>query len=354
MGDDPTKEGAGRNRRPLHRLGDLGASVGRKAPKRRSTRLIIQGGFALLIFGFLVVTVVSQWSELREKGVAFDLVWLVPGAAAMLAFYTLSAVAWGLILRLMGSPITPAAAQRSWAEPLLVRYIPGTVLFVLARVLLAEKAGVPRRVSSAGIVYEQAVSISAALTIASWFLIAHPDTQNLWIRWLPLLIIPAIVSFLHPRIFGPASGRVLNALGRSPLPRTMSFSGVLTVYGCYLGLWALMGVGVFFAARSVYFVELADFAIVASSQMIGYLAAVVSAVTPAGLGVRDAAFAWAVKAALPSSSFGVGAAIAIAVRATQTVVELVYVGVVTSLWRRKERSVAAKAGTAGPGTGVRE
>ena len=69
--------------------------------------------------------------------------------------------------------------------------------------------------------------------------------------------------------------------------------------------------------------------------MIGFLAAVISAVTPAGLGVRDTAFAWAVKTALPSGSFGVGAVIAIAVRAVQTVVELIYVGAVTLISRRR-------------------
>ena len=255
----------------------------------------------------------------------------------MLLFYALSASVWGLILRLLGSPVTPAEAQRIWAQPLLVRYIPGSVLFVLARVLLAEKVGVSRRVSTAGIVYEQAAAVSAALSIATWFVIDHPDTQDLWIRWLPILIIPLMVAFLHPRIFGPVTAKVLTALGRQPLPQLMPFTGVLTVYACYLGLWSVMGVGVFFAARSVYDLGIADLPTAAAAQMIGYLAAVISAVTPAGLGVRDGAFAWAVKVTLPSGSFGVGAAIAIAVRATQTVVELIYVGAVTWMARRQKR-----------------
>jgi glycosyltransferase 2 family protein len=335
MEEEPTTDGQGRPNGMLHRIGHLGATIGRQKPKKKSTRLIVQGGVAVLIFGFLVLTVVSQWSELREQGVAFDLIWLVPGVAAMLVFYTLSAALWGLILRFLDSPVTPAEAQRIWAQPLLVRYIPGSVLFVLARVLLAEKVGVSRRVSTVGLVYEQAASISAALSIATWFLIAHPDTQELWIRWLPILIIPVMVTLLHPRVFGPLTTRVLTSLGREPLPKMMPFRGVLTVYLCYLGLWSIMGVGVFFAARSVYSLDLSDFPIVAASQMIGFLAAVVSAVTPAGLGVRDAAFAWAVKAALPSGGFGVGAAIAIAVRATQTVVELIYVGVISWLARRR-------------------
>ncbi len=335
----------------LHRIGKIGATLGKQGPKKRSTRLLLQGSLAFLIFGLLVYTVVSQWSELREKGVAFDLIWLLPAVALMLVHYVSCAAVWGLILRFLGSPVAPAEAQKIWAQPLLVRYIPGTVLFILARILMAEKAGVSRRVSTAGIVYEQAASIAGALTIATWFLIAHPDLEGQPVRWLPLLMLPLIVTMLHPRIFGPIANRLLTALGRDPLPRLMRFRAVIAIYVSYVLIWAIMGIGVYFAARSVHFFDLGDMAIVAASQMIGFLAAVASAVTPAGLGVRDAAFAWAVKVALPSGSFGVGAAIAIAVRATQTVVELIYVGVVTVLARRNvPASRPPNNGASGDGT----
>lgn len=319
----------------LHRVGKFGATLGKQAPKKRSTRLLLQGSLALAIFGLLVYTVVSQWSELREKGVEFDLVWLLPAVGFMLLHFVCCAAVWGLVLRFLGSPIPATEAQKIWAQPLLVRYIPGTVLFILARILLAEKAGVSRRVTVAAIVYEQAVSIAAALTIATWFLIAHPDLAGQPVRWAPLLLLPLIVTMLHPRIFGPVANRLLTMLGRERLPQLMRFRAVISVYLLYVMIWAVMGIGVYFAARSVHFFDFGDVAIVAASQMIGFLAAVASAVTPAGLGVRDAAFAWAVKVALPSGSFGVGAAIAIAVRATQTVVELIYVGAVTALARRK-------------------
>lgn len=319
----------------LHRLGHLAATVGKTGPKKKSTKVVLQGLLALLIFGFLVFTVVSQWSELKQKGVEFDFIWLIPALLMMLLYYLGGAAIWGLILRFLGSPVPALETQKIWSQPLLVRYIPGTVLFLLARVLLAEKAGVQRRVTTAGLVYEQATSIAAALTIATWFLIDHPDLQDQPARWLPLLILPLMVGLLHPRIFGPVSKRLLHALGRESLPQLMRFRGVVTIYCSFLVVWAIMGVGVFFAARAVHHLNLDDLAIVAASQMIGYLAAVASAVTPAGLGVRDAAFAWAVKVALPSDSFGVGAVIAIAVRAAQTVVELIYVGGVTLITRQE-------------------
>ncbi|HET7589421.1 MAG TPA: hypothetical protein VFK14_04455, partial [Solirubrobacterales bacterium] len=72
---------------------------------------------------------------------------------------------------------------------------------------------------------------------------------------------------------------------------------------------------------------------------VGYVAALATLIAPAGLGVRDAAFAWAVKGATPGSSFAVGSLIAIAVRGVQTVVEVLYVGIVTALGRREGWSI---------------
>ena len=64
-----------------------------------------------------------------------------------------------------------------------------------------------------------------------------------------------------------------------------------------------------------------------------------AALLPAGLGVRDAAFAWAVKAALPGRSFAVGSLISIAVRGVMTVGELMYVALVTAMGRREGWSI---------------
>lgn len=339
----------GRKADALRRIGSLAASVGRTGPKRRSSRLLLQGGLTFAIFGLLVYTVASQWSGIRQQGIEFNLVWLLPAVPLIALFFVGSALVWGLILRLLGSPVGLADGQRIWAQPLLIRYIPGTVLFVFARILMAERAGVSRRVSVAGLVYEQAATICGALTVASWFLIAHPDLQGNPIRWLPLLVLPVIALLLHPRVFGPLAIRALTALGRDPLPRLMRFRDVMAVYLAYVAIWTVMGLGVFCAARSVHYFGAGDLATVAASQSIGFLAAVASAVTPAGLGVRDAAFAWAVKVALPGGSFGVAAALALAVRAVQTATELLYVGAVTLVTRRSTVRLPSATGSGSAG-----
>jgi glycosyltransferase 2 family protein len=303
--------------------------------------MALQLGIALLIFGFLVLTVVSQWDEVRQEGVHFQVLWLPPALCVLAGFYVLGALGWDLILRFLGHRIGFVQAQVAWGQPLLARYVPGSVLYVLGRILLSERAGVPRRTTLASIVYEQAISAAAAVAVASYFFVSHPDLQDQPLRWGVLLVVPAAIVILHPRVFGPLANRLLAAFGREPLPATMPLRGVLVMLVFYAVNWCIAGVGVYLVARSVRFVPLSDLPVVGSAQAIGYVAALITLVAPAGLGVRDAAFAWTVKVALPSRSFAVGSLIAIAVRAVLTVVEVLYAGVVTALGRRHGWSLPA-------------
>jgi hypothetical protein len=295
----------------------------------------LQLAVAILIFGFLVLTVVSQWDEVREEGVGFEVEWMPPAFLVLGLFYVMGGFGWDLILRFLGHRIGFMQAQVAWGQPLLARYVPGSVLYVLGRLLLSERAGVPRRTTLASLVYEQALSASAAVAVASYFFVSHPDLQDQQLRWAVLLVVPAAIAVLQPRVFGPLANRALAAFGREPLPGTMPMGGVVTMLAFYALNWCLAGVGVYLVARSVRFFPLDDLPIVGSAQAVGYVAALLTLVAPAGLGVRDAAFAWAVKAALPGRSFAVGSLIAIVVRAVLTVVEVLYVAAVTALARRR-------------------
>ena len=324
----------------LHRLGDAGARFGNRPPRSKRVRLAIQLGLALLIFGFLVLTVIDQWAEIQSKGVHFHVLWLIPAFAVLPLFYVLSAFGWDLILRFLGYRIGFGRAQVAWGQPLLARYVPGSVLFVLGRVLLSERAGVPRRLTLASIVYEQAISATSGVAFAAYFIISHPDLQGQPLRWAVLLVIPAAIAILHPRVFGPLADRVMRAFGREPLPEVIPLRGVLTLIVFYTLVWGVVSVGIYCVARSVTTIPLnaGEVLTVGSAQAIGYVAALLTLVAPAGLGIRDAAFAWAVKGAV-GGSFAVGSLIAIAVRGVLTIVELVYVGLVTALGRREGWSI---------------
>jgi hypothetical protein len=324
----------------LHRIGDAGARFGTRPPRSKRVRLAIQLGIAIVVFGFLVLTVVNQWSEIQDKGVHFHVLWLIPAFIFLPLFYALSALGWDLILRFLGYRIGLGRAQVAWGQPLLARYVPGSVLYVLGRVLLSERAGVKRRVTIASIVYEQAISATSAIAFAAYFLIGHPDLEGQPLRWLVLLLVPLAIAILHPRVFGPLANRVLRAFGREPLPEVISLRGVLTLLLYYLLVWGVVSLGMYSVARSVTTIPFTfdEVLTVGSAQAVGYVAALLTLVAPAGLGIRDAAFAWAVKGAV-GNSFAVGSLIAIAVRGVLTVVELLFVALVTALGKREGWSI---------------
>lgn len=324
----------------LHRIGEAGARFGTRPPRSRGVRLALQIGIAVVVFGFLVLTVVDQWQEIKSEGVHFHVLWLIPAFVILPFFYVLSAYGWDLILRSLGYKIGFGRAQVAWGQPLLARYVPGSVLYVLGRVLLSERAGIPRRITVASIVYEQAISATSAIVVAAYFIIRHPDLQGTPIRWAVLLLIPAAVTILHPKVFGRLSTKLLGAFGRDPLPVVMPLRDVIGLIVYYSLNWIVIAFGIYSVARSVTFIPFNDVLLVGSAQAIGYFAALVTIVAPAGLGVRDAAFAWGVKAALPGRSFAVGSLISIAVRGVMTVAELMYVGVVTLMGRREGWSIA--------------
>jgi len=323
----------------LHRLGDAGSKIGTKPPKSKRVRLALQVGLAVLVFGFLVLTVIDQWSEIQNEGVHFHVLWLIPALIILVLYYVLAAFGWDLVLRSLGYRIGFGRAQVAWGQPLLARYVPGSILYVLGRVLLSERAGVPRRISLASIVYEQAISATSAIVVAAYFIIRHPDLQGYPERWAVLLVIPVALTILHPKVFGPLSTKALRAFGRDPLPVVMSLRDVIALIVYYSLVWLAVAFGIYAVARSVTYIPYSDILLVGSAQAIGYFAALVTLVAPAGLGVRDAAFAWAVKAALPGGSFAVGSLISIAVRGVMTVAELFYVALVTAVGRRKGWSI---------------
>ncbi len=323
----------------LHRLGEAGARVGTRPPRSKRVRVAIQVGIALLIFGFLVITVIDQWAEIKDKGVHFHVVWLIPAFIVLPFYYAFSALGWDLILRFLGYRIGVGRAQVAWGQPLLARFVPGSVLYILGRVLLSEKTGVPRRITVASIVYEQALTATSAIVFAAYFFITHPDLEGQPLRWAILLLIPLAFVVLHPRVFGPLADRVLKAFGREPLPVVISMRGVLILVAFFLLNWGVISVGIYCVARSVSSVSSDDLLTIGAAQAMGYVAALATLVAPAGLGVRDAVFAWAVKSVVPGGSFAVASLIAIVVRGVQTAVEVIYVGVVTALGRRQGWSI---------------
>ena len=100
-----------------------------------------------------------------------------------------------------------------WARSLLGRYVPGNVLMVASRLVLGQEAGIPRKVSLAASVYEQALSLGAAAACGLVLLAVYGADGIGPAAWL-VAIVPAGLLVLDPRLFGRLSTWALGRAGR--------------------------------------------------------------------------------------------------------------------------------------------
>jgi glycosyltransferase 2 family protein len=291
------------------------------------------GGLAagLLVLGFLAWALVDGWSAVSEYDWDLEPGPLIGGVLVLLLFYVASALGYGAIVDRLHHPGPPPLATISiWATSLLGRYVPGNVLMVVGRVVLGHERGIPRRITLAATVYEQALSLGVAAAAAVIWVAAYEGGGS-WL-WL-LALLPLALVLLHPRFFGPASSWVLRKAGREPLPRLLAPRPLAGLLAWYAGIAVLAGLGIWLVVRSAAGAEAGGPAFVGLAFLLSFAVSMVAFIFPSGLGVREGAFALALSQNVPGS---VAVALAVGARLVLTLVELAFIGAVV-LWDRRRR-----------------
>ena len=325
-GDD----GGGKTTTLLERAGTAAAGISSIGPSSPRARLALQWALAGLIFACLVFFVVRQWNEIPEDFEwHFEPAWLALAVLGVFGLYFFQGEIWRLMVHSLGESHLRARPARSiWGKSLLARYVPTNALMVVGRMVMAEKEGVPKRVTLASIAYELVLGFGTAVMVGAYFVIQLPDLDDQPARYAVLLLIPIVLTFLHPRVFAPLANFGLRKLGREPLPQVLSFPQVLKFSLMYIGCWAVIGIGLYAFAKALVPLSGSDFPYVAAAYPVAFCVAVLTFVVPSGLGTRDAALAVAMSAVLDDT---VATAIAVGFRIFQTAIELAYVAIVVAM-----------------------
>ena len=327
----------------LERAGTAAAGLSSMGAASSRRKALVQYGLAALIFGFLIFFVARQANQLPDFDWRFSPGWLAVAVVCVALFYTVQGELWRVIVHSLGEHIDAVPGRAVWGKSLIARYVPTNVLMVVGRVVMAERHGVPKRVTLASVVYELAFALGTAVMVGAYFVIELPELEGRSARYALLLLVPAVLAMVHPRSFGPLARIVLEKLGREPLPRVLPFGRVLQLCMGYVACWATIGVALYAFAAALHPVDLSDLPYIASSYPVAFCVAVVTFIVPGGIGTRDAALATAMAVVLAGT---VATAIAVAFRILQTLVELLYVGSVLALARHARRAAPADPGRA--------
>jgi hypothetical protein len=304
----------------------------------RAHKRLVQGVAVALILIFLALGVRSSWTQLSQY--QWHVHWGL--LAASLAFFVAQelsyALIWRGILRRLGSQLDIVSSERIYLSAEFVRYIPGNVWHVLARVLSAEARGVPKAIGLASMVVELATKITSAALVFALSLLFWPDVAALN-RVIPrdviigvgVVGIPLLLVGLHPRLLQGALNRGLRLLRREPVTLTLRYRDILLITSYWSLSWVVAGIGFYLLVRSLTDAPLAIAAVAlaiginAMAWDLGFL----SFFTPSGLGVREAAIVGLLIAcglvAGVDATLGVALVVAFMARLLTTAAELVCV-----------------------------
>ena len=285
----------------------------------------------LLIIIALAYTVFSAWDVITSFDWQPSLGWLALGVLLVLVSLFLSALAYEGILGGLHHPAPPVRATvAAWAKSLLGRYVPGNVLMVVGRAVMAQAHGVPRMVTLAATTYEQIIALAAAAMLAVVSLLDIGSSSAVGpAAWL-VLGVPLVTLLMHPRVFGPASTWLLAKARRPPLGALLPFGRVVMMMGWYLVTSALLALGVWAMMRGIGGPAIGDPIGVASGFLLSFVISMLVFVVPSGLGVRDAIFALVLSRQVPGE---VAIALSVISRLLLIAVELVFVSLAAA-WGR--------------------
>ncbi|MGI8512941.1 MAG: lysylphosphatidylglycerol synthase domain-containing protein [Solirubrobacteraceae bacterium] len=315
----------------LERIGAAGASATSLEGKSSRTQRIVTLAMVALVVGFLGGAVASQRSRLPDVEWRLRPAWLVAGVLALVAFQYLHAQLWVMIIHALGRPLDGARGRMVWSVTLLARYVPANVALAVGRIALAEREGVPKRISLASIVYELGFTFAGATIVGAYFLVTLPSLEDQPLRWLALAMPVAAVAALDPRIFHTLADLALRKLGREALPLSINRGQVLGFVVAFAGSFLVAGFAVYAFAQGIHGLGDGGLGIAIGSYSVGFAASVLAFLIPGGLGAREGGMVAALSPVLPVT---VALAVAVGIRLAQIGVEVAYATITPALARR--------------------
>lgn len=294
-----------------------------------------------------VVAVVAQVgvdsaSSVRRVHLRVDAPWLVPAAAASLLAGLVMPLGWRELIRAYGPVVGLRATLRLWWTSQMARFVPSGAAAVATRVALAGREGVPRVLAGAslpievGVVVGWGTVLSGALlpssVVPAWARLAMAAggagalgamPAVLWAagRWVPRLPRPLAGRTGWQRIY-----RSEAVYGLNSLVRTAAF--VLLARGLVPGTGGRLG-------------------LLGGAFNAGAVAGLVS-IAPGGLGVREGIMTLVLRQRF---GFGDAAALAVALRAWDLAVDVVWVSGARLAALRRRPGPPPAAPAAGPTPG---
>lgn len=268
----------------------------------------------------------ARWSEITESTALVGM-WRVIIALPVFAVgIMMTAETWRLWVESLHPGLPLVTGYRFFFITQSTKYLPGAIWPFVAQTSLASRVGLPRSVTVAG---TGLFLISHVVSGALIGLVLLGTSNSRW------MLVVVVVGFIGAAILAPPVTRLamrvlIPSTSTTPYDARISWTTTLRTTLLMLTAWSTYGVGTFILSEPLG-AQVRDLPHVLGAYCVAWVIGLLTPLTPAGLGAREAAFV-----VLISPTIGVNPSLTLALltRIIVTVSDLGLAAASTSALRR--------------------
>ncbi len=269
----------------------------RPGGRRTLLALMILAGLGIALW-----TIIRDWSNLVNYNWQFDWAYLALSSVAYAASLALAVIAWSAIMYALKARLSWKQNARFFIYSWMARRLPTAAPFVASRVMLYEQAGVPRRLTLAGMLWEQILLIaSSGVLVVLMFPFTPLLGQSIPLLPLAILAVVSVAVAFRPTLLARLLAWMLRRWHKDPLTDFLGTPATMGIFALHALLWLVGGLILFLMVRSIYVLDWVALPVImqiwVASGLVGYL----SFFIPISLGLSDVSMAVLLALVVPLS-----------------------------------------------------
>jgi len=301
-------------------------------------RRILAAAVVLVIFFFLIRSLVRNWHQIPFADLRFNPFYLLLSFFFLLVTFLIFVKAWQTIIRSLGGDISYPFAFWVMTASQTAKYVPGGVWFALGRVYLAKSEKLTAEKIGVSVIIETGLTFLVGILLFFLALsLARPENLVNYLLLIPVFLFFILV--LYPPVLERLMNIGLKMIRRPPVPIKMRYGSLLGTAVYFLGLWLAQIVGYFLLINALYPVPLGQFPALVAIYIISWMAGFIIILAPGGLGVREGTMTLLLSSVV-SSALAIGISFLSRVWVTIFEVAIFFTGLI--IYRTKVKPVSAK------------
>ncbi len=247
-------------------------------------------------FYFLITRLIHDWNQIPFRQLRFRPFPLIISFAIIFALhFPLYAYAWKLLLAGFGEKISTMKSITIMSVTQIGKYIPGKVWFTLGRISLANREGIAKTKGLVSVLVEAGFALLSAVLLLAVAVFFLPRSNLPKTVYLLFLLAPLCLVVIYPPVLNRILAFLLRKLKRPTFKLELSYPRLLYILAIYCLDWFSQALGCFILINSFYRLPLRSLPILVGGYSVSWILGFLSLVTPAGLGIREGIYTFALK-----------------------------------------------------------